>query len=101
MVYEFDYLREMLFLCANPLTWGLALLLTRKGVNLGTVLLGSAACQIFSVTSPFLFVETPQVIFSVQSALLMLLLSLSTGVSIGFFVYGIASHKQSYERLRS
>ena len=101
MVHEFDYLREMLFLCINPVTWGLAWVLTRKGSNLSTVLFGASACQIFSITLPYLVIGTTAVLFSVPSALLMLLLSLSTGFSIGFLIYGMFSAKPSYRELRS
>lgn len=99
MVLEFDYLREMLGLCVNPLAWILAFFLAKKGVNLGSILLGATACQILSVTLPYL-IRDGLIIFSIQSTLLILLLSLTTGASIGFLVYGLANAGGSYRQLR-
>ena len=101
MVYELDYLREMLFLCINPLTWLLAFVLTRKQMSISTVLLSAAACQIISITLPFLIIQDPMLMFSIQSALLLFLLSLCTGGSIGFFVYGLFAPREHEKRLHS
>ncbi len=98
---DVDYLREILFLCLNPVTWLLAIVLTRKQMNLSTILLGSASCQLFSITLPYLFLQNAALMFSLHSAVLFLLLSLCTGCSIGFFVYGLFAQREHEKRLSS
>lgn len=99
MIYEIDYLRELTFLCVNPLTWLVALILTRKNMNISTVLLAVSSCQILSITLPYLLMQNSALMFSVHSTLILFLLSLCTGCSIGFLVYGILAPREHTRRL--